>query len=59
MDPIAFGIVFVGAAGVTMFTLTLLGKKISINETAVKLVMEATKYGAIFYLFNYISKLFL
>jgi hypothetical protein len=59
MDPITFGIVFTGATGGTLLILTALGKKISINEDMIKLVMEIAKYGTILYLFSYISKLFL
>ena len=59
MDPITFGIVFTGATGGTLLTLAALGKKIRINESAIKLVMESAKFGTILYLFYYISKLFL
>jgi hypothetical protein len=59
MDPITFGMVFTGATGGTLLALTALGKKISINETMVKLTMEIAKYGTILYLFNHIFKLFL
>lgn len=54
-----FGIVFVGATGGTLLVLTILGKKITINETAVKLVMETAKFGTILYLLNHVFNLFL
>lgn len=59
MDPITFGMVFTGATGGSLLILTLMGKKISINETAVKLVMETIKYGTILYLFKYLFITFL
>ncbi|MEH7355679.1 hypothetical protein V7150_19305 [Neobacillus drentensis] len=59
MDPITFGIVFTGATGGTLLTLATLGKKITINETMIKLVMETSKYGTILYLLHYVAKLFL
>lgn len=59
MDPITFGIVFTGATGGTLLALAALGKKISINETAVKLVMETSKFGMILYLMHHVFKLFL
>jgi hypothetical protein len=59
MDPITFGIVFTGATGGILLILTALGKKVSINEEMIKLVMEIAKYGTILYLFQYIFKLFL
>jgi hypothetical protein len=59
MDPITFGLVFTGATGGTLLVLTALGKKITINETMVKLTMEIAKYGTIFYLINHVFHLFL
>lgn len=59
MDPITFGIVFTGATGGTLLALAALGKKITINESMVKFVMESAKYGTILYLFHYIFKVFL
>jgi hypothetical protein len=55
----SFGIVFTGVTGGTLLVLTFLGKKISINETAIKFVMEAAKYGTILYLVQNVFKLFL
>ncbi|MCD4838185.1 hypothetical protein LRS37_04720 [Neobacillus sedimentimangrovi] len=59
MEPIAFGMVFTGVTGGTLAVLSLLGKKISINEAAIKVVLEASKFGTILYLLQYISKIFL
>jgi hypothetical protein len=59
MDPITFGMVFTGATGGTLLLLTALGKKIRINETAIKLILEAAKYGTILYLFKYLFITFL
>lgn len=59
MDPITFGMVFTGATGGTLLLLAALGKKISINETMVKLAMETAKYGMILYFIHHIFKLFL
>lgn len=59
MDPITFGMVFTGATGTTLTVLALLGKKISLNETAIKLAMEGAKYVTILYLFKVIFSTFL
>lgn len=59
MDPITFGMVFTGATGGTLLVLAGLGKKISINENMVKLVLEAAKYGSILYLLKHIYILFI
>jgi hypothetical protein len=59
MDPITFGMVFVGASGATLLGLAALGKKITINETAVKLTLEALKYGSILVLMHKIFNTFL
>jgi hypothetical protein len=59
MDPMTFGMVFIGASGGTLLVLTALGKKIKINETAIKLVLEGAKYGSILYLFKYLYITFL
>jgi hypothetical protein len=54
MDPITFGMVFTGATGGTLLVLSLMGKKIRINETAIKLVLEGAKYGTILYLMKFL-----
>jgi hypothetical protein len=54
MDPITFGMVFTGATGGTLLVLSLMGKKIRINETAIKLVLECAKYGTILYLMKFL-----
>jgi hypothetical protein len=59
MDPITFGAVFVSTTAGTMLVLTLMGKKISINEQMLKLTLEGIKYGTILYLLNHVFKLFL
>jgi hypothetical protein len=59
MDPITFGMIFTGATGGTLLLLTAMGKKVKINETAIKLVLEAAKYGSILYLFKYLFITFL
>ncbi|WP_066317047.1 hypothetical protein [Bacillus sp. FJAT-29814] len=60
MGPITFGMVSIGAAGGSLMIVALLKRYgISINEEAIKLVLEITKYGGILYLLNHISKLFL
>lgn len=59
MDPIGFGIVFVGATGVTLLALTGLERKLPINEKAMKLVMETVKYGTLLYLVGKVFTLFL
>lgn len=59
MDPITFGAVFVGTTGGTLLVLSLMGKKISINEQMLKLTLEAIKYGSILYLLNKVFHTFL
>ncbi|MBO0959576.1 hypothetical protein J1P26_07490 [Neobacillus sp. MM2021_6] len=59
MDPFTFGMVFVGASGGTLLAITAMGKKIRINESAVKFVLEGAKYGTILYLLKYVWVLFL
>jgi hypothetical protein len=59
MDPMTFGMVFVGASGGTLLLLTALGKKIVINETAIKIVLEVIKFGSILWLFKYLFITFL
>lgn len=51
MDPFTFGLVGISAAGGTLFLIGLLEQAgLKINETAIKLLLEATKYGGILYL---------
>jgi len=58
MDPFTFGIVATGAFGGTLTVLALLGKEYSLNEDAIKIVMEIIKYGGILYLFKHLYFVF-
>jgi hypothetical protein len=60
MGPITFGMVSIGAAGGSLVLVAILKRiGLSINEEAIKVVLELSKYGGILYLLNHISKLFL
>lgn len=60
MGPITFGMVSIGAAGGSLIVVSLLKRLgININEEAVKLTLECSKYGLILYLLQHVSKLFL
>lgn len=51
MDPFTLGILGISAAGGTLFIVGLLQRSgIAINETAIKILLEAVRYGGIFYL---------
>ncbi len=56
---ISSGLFFVGTLGSTLVALAVAGKKININETAVRLTMETAKFGTILYLINHVFHLFL
>ncbi len=56
---ISSGLFFIGTLGGTLVTLAVIGKKVNINETAVKLIMETAKFGTILYLINHVFHLFL
>lgn len=51
MDPFTLGFLGISAAGGTLFIVGLLQRNgITINETAIKLLLETVKFGGIFYL---------
>ena len=56
---ISSGLFFIGTLGGTLVALAVIGKKVHINETAVKLTMETAKFGTILYLINHVFHLFL
>lgn len=59
MDPVTFGMISIGVAGgslVAVSILKALGKQI--NEQAVNLALEVTKYGGMLYLLQHLSHLF-
>ena len=59
MDPITFGMVAVGVAGGSLITVTVLeAYGIKVNDTAIKIALEITKYGGILYLLKHLYKLF-
>lgn len=60
MGPITFGMVSIGAAGGSLLTVAILKRfGLKINEEAIKVTLELSKYGLIFYLLHHVSKLFL
>ncbi|GIN88719.1 hypothetical protein J6TS2_51050 [Heyndrickxia sporothermodurans] len=56
MDPFTLGVVAIGASGATLFISSLFGKKL--NEEAVKIALEVTKYGGILYILQHLQKIF-
>lgn len=51
MDPFTFGIVATAAAGGTLYLVGLLEQAgFKINQTAINIVLETSKYGAILWL---------
>ncbi|MCK6203914.1 hypothetical protein KZX50_00435 [Bacillus infantis] len=59
MDPITFGMVSIGVAGGSLTLVTILGSYgVKINESAIKIVLEATKFGGILYLLQHLQNLF-
>lgn len=60
MDPITFGMVAIGVAGGSLCVVTVLESYgFKVNETAVKIALEVTKYGVMLYLLQHLNKLFL
>lgn len=60
MDPITFGMITIGVAGSSLIFVSILDiYGFKVNETAVKIALEITKYGGILYLLEYLTKLFL
>lgn len=59
MEPFTFGVVATGVFGFSLVVLGLLGDEVSINDTAVTVVMETIKAGAILYLFKVLYIAFL
>lgn len=59
MDPITFGMVAIGVAGGSLCVVTILDAcGIKVNENAIKVALEISKYGGILYLLQHLSKLF-
>lgn len=59
MDPITFGMVAIGVAGGSLCTVSILTHYgVKINEDAIKIALEITKYGGVLYLLQHLSKLF-
>jgi hypothetical protein len=60
MDPISIGMVTIGIAGGSLCAVTALNKiGIKLNEEAIKIALEITKFGGILYLLHHLSKIFL
>lgn len=59
MDPVTWGLVGIGAAGGSLVVVGLLQRAgISINEGAVTMLLELTKYGGILYLLKEMARVF-
>lgn len=60
MDPFTFGMVSIGVAGGSLIVVSVLSAYgIKVNETAIKITLEISKYGGMLYLLQHLSKLFL
>lgn len=60
MDPITFGMISIGVAGGSLIAVTVLDAYgFKVNETAIKIALEITKYGGMLYLLQHLTKLFL
>ncbi|MCA1028350.1 hypothetical protein LCM23_19995 [Cytobacillus kochii] len=60
MDPITFGLVAIGVAGGSLVGVTIMeGYGIKVNQTAINLALEVTKYGGMLYLLQHLTNLFL
>jgi hypothetical protein len=59
MDPVTFGMVSIGVAGGSLTLVSVLSSYgVKINESAIKIVLEATKFGGILYLLQHLQNLF-
>ncbi|MDT0163813.1 hypothetical protein [Bacillus sp. AG4(2022)] len=59
MDPVTFGMVSIGVAGGSLTLVTILSSYgVKINDSAIKIVLEATKFGGILYLLQHLQNLF-
>ncbi len=60
MDPITFGMVSIGVAGGSLCVVSILSAYgVQVNESAIKIALEVTKYGGMLYLLQHLSKIFL
>lgn len=60
MDVFTFGMLSIGLAGGSLFTVSILKQYgVKINEDAIKVALEITKYGGILYLLEHLTKIFL
>lgn len=59
MGPITFGMVAIGVAGGSLCVVSALKAfGVEINEQAIKIALEVTKFGGMVYLLQHLSKLF-
>jgi hypothetical protein len=59
MDPITFGMVAIGFAGGSLCIVSVLNAVgVKINEDAIKIALEISKFGGILYLLQHLQKLF-
>ncbi len=56
MDPFNFAILSVGSAGASLLLVSFLESRgFTINQTAVNIILEISKYGAILYLLKKVT----
>lgn len=59
MEPFTFGIVSIGVAGGSLFVVSILDYYgIKVNQTAINIALEMTKYGGILYLLKEMARVF-
>lgn len=59
MDPITFGMVAIGVAGGSLCAVSVLEEYgVKLNQTAINIALEITKYGGMLYLLQHLSKIF-
>jgi hypothetical protein len=59
LGPITFGMVAIGVAGGSLCVISVLKTfGVELNETAINIALEVTKYGGMLYLLQHLSKLF-
>lgn len=59
MDPFTFGVISIGVAGGSLFIVSIFEYYgIKVNQTAINIALEMTKYGGILYLLKEMARVF-
>ncbi|MBD7937115.1 hypothetical protein H9655_08730 [Cytobacillus sp. Sa5YUA1] len=60
MEPVTFGLIAIGVAGGSLVGVSIMeGYGIKINQTAINLALEVTKYGGMLYLLKHLWAIFI